>query len=72
MAGIRSYGAYIAYNRLPRSEIGKAWGRYAVLGERAVASYDEDSLTMGVEAAFDCVKGINVEEIDGLYFATTT
>jgi 3-hydroxy-3-methylglutaryl CoA synthase len=41
-------------------------------GERAVAYYDEDSLTMAVEAALDCVTGWDSRSVDGLFFATTT
>jgi 3-hydroxy-3-methylglutaryl CoA synthase/uncharacterized OB-fold protein len=41
-------------------------------GEKAVANWDEDSVTMAVAAAVDCLQGRNRDEIDGLYFATTT
>ena len=71
MAGISAYGAYIPYYRLSRAEISRAWEGRAVPGEKAVASYDEDSLTMGVEAAMDCLKGVAKDSIDGLLFATT-
>ena len=46
MAGIVAYGAYIPFYRLSRAEIARAWGVAASPGERAVANYDEDSLTM--------------------------
>ena len=72
MAGIASYGAYIPYFRLSREEIAKAWGGSGGKGERAVASYDEDSLTMAVAAARDCLKGIDRGTVGGLYFASTT
>ena len=72
MAGIVSYGAYIPYYRLSRSEIGGAWGARGGAGERAVANYDEDSLTMAVAAAMDCIRGIDTAGIDGVYFASTT
>ena len=72
MAGIVAYGAYIPFYRISRAEIAKAWGVAASPGERAVANYDEDSLTMAVAAARDCLKGINREDIGGLYFASTT
>ena len=45
MPGIVRYGSYLPYFRLARSAMGN--GR----GERAVASYDEDSVSMAVEAA---------------------
>jgi hydroxymethylglutaryl-CoA synthase len=72
MAGIVSYGAYIPYFRLGRAEIARAWGQGAGPGERAVANYDEDSLTMAVAAARDCLKGIDRATVGGLYFASTT
>jgi len=72
MAGIVSFGAYIPYYRLSRAEIARAWGSASSPGERAVANYDEDSLTMAVAAALDCAKGMNKSEIGGLYFASTT
>jgi 3-hydroxy-3-methylglutaryl CoA synthase/uncharacterized OB-fold protein len=72
MAGIASCGAYIPFHRLARAEIGRAWGAPAGKGEKAVASYDEDSLTMAVAAARDCLKGIDRASVGGLYFASTT
>ena len=72
MLGIRSCGAYIPYYRLSRSEMARTWAGPALSGERAVANEDEDSITMAVEAAFDCTKGIDSTEIDGLFFASTT
>jgi len=72
MVGIVSYGAYIPWNRLNREDCVKAWGGFAMPGERAVAYYDEDSVTMAVEAAIDCLAGLDQSKIDGLFFATTT
>jgi hydroxymethylglutaryl-CoA synthase len=72
MAGITSYGAYIPFFRLSRAEIAQAWGSAPAPGERAVAGYDEDSLTMAVAAAQDCLKGLHRASIGGLYFASTT
>ena len=71
MPAIKATGAYIPYYRLKREEITRAWG-VSGRGEKAVANYDEDSLTLAVEAGRDCLKGIARETIDGLYFATTT
>lgn len=51
MAGIVAYGAYVPYHRLKRSEIGAVLGEGGGKGTRAVASYDEDATSMGVEAA---------------------
>lgn len=72
--GIVSCGAYIPTYRLERKVAAEAWGRPSVGGERAVANNDEDTVTMAVAAARNCLKGSTVgpEEIDGLYFASTT
>ena len=72
MAGIVSYGAHIPYYRLSRDEIAKAMGRASMGGEKAVASHDEDSITMAVSAARECIKGMDREKIDAVYFASTT
>ena len=72
MPGIRSYGAYVPLFRLSRAEIARAWEARPAPGERAVASYDEDSLTMAVAAARDCLKGVDRASVGGLYFASTT
>jgi 3-hydroxy-3-methylglutaryl CoA synthase len=41
-------------------------------GERSVANNDEDSITMAVEAAANCLNDRKREEIEGLFFASTT
>ena len=41
-------------------------------GEKAVANFDEDSLTMGVAAGIECLKGVDRAGVDALYFASTT
>src|SRR5665647_2392390 len=55
MAGIIAYGAYIPWLRLERKLIAESWGIPGAPGEIAVANFDEDSVTMGVEAARDCI-----------------
>lgn len=50
MAGVTSYGAYIPLYRLNRAEIARAWGVAETPGEKAVANYDEDSLTMAARS----------------------
>lgn len=72
MVGIVSYGAHIPFYRLSRDEIAKAMGRPSMGGEKAVASHDEDSITMAVSAARECIKGMDKEKIDALFFASTT
>ncbi len=70
--GITAYGVYIPRYRLSRDLIARAWGRSSVGGERAVANFDEDSVTMSVAAAIDCIGDLSRDKIDGLYFASTT
>lgn len=73
MVGITSYGAYIPWYRIKREVIHSAmgWaGAGRMPGEKAVANYDEDNITMAVAAAIDCLNGIERGEIDGLHFAT--
>ncbi len=71
-AGIVAYGAYVPIYRLSRAEIARVWGSGMAKGEKAVANCDEDSITMGVEAGMDCLKGVEPGTVDGLYFASTT
>lgn len=72
MEGITSYGAYIPLFRIKRDDIAKAWGGGSQGGEKSVANFDEDSLTMGVAAAQDCLKGVDRKSVDSIYFASTT
>lgn len=72
MAGIISYGSYIPYRRLKRAAIAAMLGVPASRGERAVASFDEDSISMAVEALRDGLKGAPQAQIGSLLFATTT
>src|SRR5882757_5248685 len=51
MRGIISAGGYVPFRRLQRAEISKTFGSGGGKGTRTVASYDEDTTTMGVEAA---------------------
>jgi hydroxymethylglutaryl-CoA synthase len=71
-AGITSYGAYIPWHRIERKLFADAWGGFAIPGEKAMASYDEDSVTMAVAAAMDCLSGLDPHKVDGLFFASTT
>ncbi len=67
MIGITSFGAYLPFLRLNRSTISSR-----LKGERPLANFDEDSLTMGVAAVVDCLCGIDRQSVDGLFFASTT
>ena len=72
MVGVISYGAYIPLRRISREEFFKAWGGFSIPGEKAVANFDEDSITMAVEAGIDSMRGMDQGEIDALFFASTT
>ncbi|HEY1827830.1 MAG TPA: OB-fold domain-containing protein [Acidimicrobiales bacterium] len=50
-AGIVAWGTYLPYWRLQRSAIASVLGSGGGKGRRAVASYDEDTTTFGVEAS---------------------
>jgi 3-hydroxy-3-methylglutaryl CoA synthase len=67
MAGITSYGAYVPLWRLSREAIMKG-----LRGEKAIRNFDEDSTTMAVAAAIDCLKGQKREAVDAVFFASTT
>src|SRR4051812_34665939 len=71
MTGIVSFGTYVPFHRLSRKTIGQTLGTPGGKGERAVASYDEDSVTMAVEASRDCLRGQDRSGIRSLTFATT-
>lgn len=70
--GILNYGIYLPVWRIDRAEIAQSSGGASMGGERSVASWDEDSLTMGVEAGIDCLTGYDPKDIDGLYFASVS
>ena len=67
LAGIAAYGAYI-----PRFRLGADTAGWNSRQERAVANFDEDSVTMAVAAGADCLAGRDRAAIDGVIFATTT
>jgi hydroxymethylglutaryl-CoA synthase len=71
MRGIISVGGYVPYWRLQRSEIAKAFGSGGGKGTRSVASYDQDTTTMGVEAARLALRSAPADAApDALWFAT--
>jgi 3-hydroxy-3-methylglutaryl CoA synthase/uncharacterized OB-fold protein len=77
-AGITAFGAYVPRNRLQRSAIHAAntWfapGLKAIAkGERAVANWDEDAITMAVEAARDALTGLDRSTVAAITLASTT
>ncbi len=71
MRGIIAAAGYLPHWRLQRSAITEVLGSGAGKGTRSVASYDEDSLTMAVEAARG-VLGAATSRPSVLWFATTS
>ena len=67
MPGIAAYGAYV-----PRYRLGSETAGWNSRQERAVANFDEDSVTMAVAAGIDCLTGRDRARIDGIIFASTT
>ncbi len=72
MAGIVSYGSYVPYRRLKRASIAQVLGVPATKGERSVASFDEDSVSMAVEAVRDALRNAHGSPVQALFFGTTT
>ena len=68
--GIISVGGYVPFRRLERAEIAATFGSGGGKGARAVASYDQDTTTLGVEAARLAVRSAATPTVDSLYFAT--
>jgi 3-hydroxy-3-methylglutaryl CoA synthase/uncharacterized OB-fold protein len=69
MRGIISAAGYVPFRRLQRADIAKTFGSGGGKGTRSVASYDEDTTTMGVEAARLALRSSNASPA-ALWFAT--
>ena len=65
-----SWGVYLPYWRLDRRLIGRAFGTGGGKGTRAVASYDEDTTSMAVEAGRRALAGPGAPQPASLYFST--
>ncbi|MCY4395078.1 MAG: OB-fold domain-containing protein [Rhodospirillaceae bacterium] len=83
IVGLKAYGAYVPRLRLSRKAIAdaNAWFNPAIKGlakgERAICNWDEDSLTMAVEAARDCLTPARLDTgaappVAAVTFASTT
>jgi len=76
--GILSFGAYLPRARLQRKAIAAANSWFApglrglAKGERAICNWDEDSITLGVEAARDCLQGFQRSALTQLVLASST
>ena len=62
---------YVPHHRLQRGDIRGVLGKGGGKGTRSVASYDEDTTTMGVEAGRLALKGAPDASVDRLWFATS-
>ena len=78
MVGIIAYGGYVPRLRLQRASIGtaNAWANRALsataIGERSMCNWDEDAITMAVDAARDCLEGFSRDAITAVYLASTS
>lgn len=79
MVGLTSYGFYVPKYRIKIEEIARVWGKDAAdisgslrVSEKAVASFDEDSLTMAYEASSMALHDVNIDkkEIKAVFFGS--
>jgi hydroxymethylglutaryl-CoA synthase len=71
MIGILGIGASIPRYRLSGETLAQVWGGGGG-GERALANYDEDSLTMAADAALNALAGRDPSAVGACLFASTT
>ena len=72
MRGITAAAGYVPCHRLERGDINAVMGSGGGKGTRAVASHDEDTTTMGVEAARLALRAVpTVTAPESVWFATT-
>jgi len=78
MSGICSYGGYVPRYRLNRMLVYQAMGWMNpgnianAKGEKAVANFDEDSITMAVAAGLNALNGMDPAKVQGAFMASTT
>jgi len=76
--GLLAYGAYLPVRRLQRAAVAKthAWFNPGLRGlgkgERTIANWDEDAVTMSVEAARNCLTGQDRDAIGAVWLASTS
>ncbi len=74
--GILDFGTYIPHYRVSREAMGEAWkmeqAKLLLIGERAVAGFDEDCVTLATEAGLHALAGQDGAQVDAVYFASTT
>src|SRR5438034_9846446 len=69
--GLVGVGGCVPRYRLSGKALAQVWGGGAS-GERAVANYDEDALTMATEAALDAMAGRESSRVGACFFASTS
>lgn len=78
MPGILAFGAYVPRLRLQRSAVVSAhsWFNPGLkglgAGERSMCAWDEDAITMGVEASRDCMSGLDRTRVRKVVLASTS
>jgi hydroxymethylglutaryl-CoA synthase len=76
--GILAFGGYVPKMRLQKAQIAAAHSWFAPAlkglgrGERSMANWDEDTVTMAVEAARDCLKGRGRTGINAICMGSTS
>ena len=68
--GLTSVGGYVPRYRLSGQTVAQVWGGGS--GERAVANYDEDALTMACAAALNAIGSRDVSRVGACFFASTS
>jgi hydroxymethylglutaryl-CoA synthase len=68
--GLINVAGYVPHHRLQRTDIRSVLGKGGGQGTRSVASYDEDTTTMGVEAGRAALRGLDTAPTS-LWFATS-
>jgi hydroxymethylglutaryl-CoA synthase len=71
--GVSGMGVYLPRYRISKQEYKKCWGTFPC-EEKTVLNYDEDVITMGVEAAKQALTngGCQPENIEGVFVASTS
>jgi hydroxymethylglutaryl-CoA synthase len=72
MRGIVSIAGYVPCRRLERAGISRFFGTGGGSGTRSVASHDEDTTTMGVEASRLALRSVPGADPVRLWFSTST
>lgn len=76
--GIKSFGVYVPRSRMVRAAIAEAnaWAFPAMKGkgkgEKSFCNWDEDVITMAVEASRDALRGQTLAQVSAIELASTT